>query len=116
MTLTSPQRWTIQRGKFWVEGGTWASVFTLVTTPIGLHADLLFFNGSGASSVYTNIFTGVTNSDMQLLATRCYLNGSAIATDGAIETGFGTTVDIDLAECYYSGDATTEGGLLVVLD
>lgn len=116
LTLTSPARWLIQRGDFIVEGGTWASVVTFATTPIGMRCDLLWFNGSGTSSVYTNIFTGVANSNMQLLATRLYLNGSAIATDGAIETTFGTATDIDLAECFYSGDATTQGGLLAVLD
>lgn len=116
ITATSPARWVIQRGDFICEGGTWASVFTLATTPIGNRADLLFFNGSGASSVYTAIFTGATDADMQILVTRCYLNGSAIATDGAIETGFGTTADIDLAECYYSGDSAAQGGLLAVLD
>ena len=114
-TLVSPQRWLVQRGHFWVEGGTWASVFTFSTTPIGNLFDQLWFNGSGASSAYTNLITGVANSDMQLMATRVYVNGTALATATAIETTFGTTGDIDIADCVQTGDATTEGGTLITL-
>jgi len=115
LTLTSPQRWVMQDGDFWVEGGTWATAATFATTPIGNIFRRLHVNGSGASSVLTNFVTGVANSDMQLMMTNVFVNGTLMTTASAIETTFGTATDIDIAECYQTGDATGEGGVAIAL-
>jgi hypothetical protein len=65
--------------------------------------------------VFTNIFTGIANVNGQLMISDCRVDGTALATSGDIEATFGTTTDIELTENYKSGDATTEGGILLVL-
>lgn len=115
LTAVSPQRWVIRNGIIWVEGGTWASAITFGTTPIGNLVDNIHVLGSGASSALTNFYTGATNKDMQITMTRVFVNGTLMSTASAIETGCGTTGDIDIAECYQTGDATGEGGVSIAL-
>jgi hypothetical protein len=119
-TLTSPQRWTWQDCDFTVglTGIAWATVFTFVTSALGNVARRLMFTTAGGATpaVFTKIFTGIANVNGQLFFHNSFLNGTALAADGDIETTFGTTTDIDISEVYYSGDATTEGGVLAVLD
>lgn len=118
-TLASGTRWTIEYSDFLVALTTvaWASVITLSGTPLGNIVRNCTFRGEGGATpaVFTNIFTGVANVNGQLQVQDCRIDGTALATATAIETGFGTTTDIELAENYQTGDATTEGGVLITL-
>lgn len=117
-TLVSPLRWTWQDCDFSVgiTAIAWASVFTWTTSALGLIMRRCTFNSDGGATqaVYTNIVTGIANLNGQLFVHDCRINGSGIGAT-AFETTFGTTTDIEYAENYYSGDATTEGGVLMVL-
>jgi hypothetical protein len=118
-TLTSSKRWTVQDCDFVVglTGVAWASVFTFVTSALGNIVRRCCFRGAGGATaaVFTNIFTGIVNVNGQLMAYQNFIDGTALATATAIETTFGTTTDIELAENYQAGDATTEGGTLITL-
>jgi len=118
-TLTSAQRWTWQDCDFTVglSGIAWATVMTFLTSMLGSKARRLNFNTAGGATpaVYTAIFTGIANVNSQLMVTDCRVNGSSVSAGTAIETTFGTTTDIELAENYLTGDATTEGGVLITL-
>ncbi len=118
-TLASPLRWVWQDCDFTVglTAVAWASVFTFTTSALGLIARRCYFRGAGGATaaVFTNIFTGIANVNGQLMVSDCRVDGTALATAGDIETTFGTTTDIELIENYLSGDATTEGGVLVKL-
>lgn len=118
-TLASSLRWVWQDCDFTVglNGIAWASVITFTTSALGNIMRRCFFTTAGGATpaVFTNALTGIANVNGQILVTDCRLNGTAFSAGTAIETTFGTTTDIDLAENYFSGDATTEGGVLVVL-
>mgnify|MGYP001560779651 CR=1 FL=1 len=118
-TLTSCQRWMFQDNDFYVglTGVAWESVFTFVTSALGMVARWNMFRGCGGSTpaTFTNIFTGVANVNGQLMAYQNFIDGTALATASAIETTFGTTTDIELAENYQTGDATLEGGIVIAL-
>jgi hypothetical protein len=118
-TLASSQRHVWQDCDFMVGLTTvaWASVFTFTTSALGNIARRCFFRSAGGATpaVFTNIFTGIANVNSQLMVTDCRIDGTALATATAIETTFGTQTDIELTENYQTGDATTEGGVLVVL-
>jgi hypothetical protein len=118
-TLASPLRWVWQDCDFMVglTAVAWASVFTFTTSALGNIARRCFFRGCGGATaaVFTNIFTGIANVNGQLMISDCRVDGTALATSGDIEATFGTTTDIELTENYKSGDATTEGGILLVL-
>lgn len=118
-TLTSSQRWLWQDCDFMVGLTTvaWASVFTFLTSALGNIARRLYFRGTGGATpaVFTNIFTGVADINGQLMVSDCRVDGTALATATAIETTFGTTTDIEIAETYQTGDATTQGGVLITL-
>lgn len=117
--LTSSVRWTVQDCDFYVNLTTvaWASVVTFTTSALGNIFRGCTFRGCGGATaaVFTKIFTGVANVNGQLLVTDCRIDGTALSTGTDIETTFGTTTDIELIENYKSGDATTEGGTLIVL-
>ena len=119
LTLTSSQRWIVQDCDFVVglTGVAWASVITFVTSALGNIVRRCCFRGSGGATaaVFTNIFTGIANVNGQLMAYSNFIDGTALATATALETTFGTTTDIELAENYQSGDATTEAGTVVKL-
>lgn len=118
-TLDSPTRWVVQDSDFYVNitAIAWASVFTFTTTALGNVVRRNMFRGCGGATaaVFTNIFTGIANVNGQLMAYLNFVDGTAQATATDIETTFGTTTDIELAENYQTGDATTEGGKLIVL-
>lgn len=118
-TLTSSQRWVWEDCDFMVgiTAIAWASVFTFLTSALGHIARRLYFRGCGGATpaVYTKIFTGIADINGQLMVTDCRVDGTALATAGDIEATFGTTTDIEVAENYQTGDATTEGGVLVKL-
>ena len=117
-TLVDARRWTWDRCQFSVVGPTitWESVFTFVTTAslgcVVKNCD--FGSGGGANGLITNIFTGMAGGSI-VLVRNCYINGTSMPTAGNIETGFDGTVGIELAENYLTGDATTEGGVLIKL-
>lgn len=117
-TLSDARRLTVDRCQFSVVGPTitWASLFTFATTAslgcIVKNCD--FGSGGGANGLITNVFTGMAGGSI-LLVRNCYLNGTSTPTATNIETGFDATVGIELAENYITGDATTQGGLLIVL-
>lgn len=117
-TLDSPLRWLWQDCDFMVGLTTvaWASVFTFLTTALGNICRRCYFRGTGGATpaVFTNIFTGIANVNGQLMVSDCRVDGTAIAGT-AVETTFGTTTDIEYAENYLTGDATTEGGTLITL-
>ena len=118
-TLTSCQRWVIQDNDFYVglTGVAWESVFTFLTSALGMVARRNMFRGCGGATpaLFTNIFTGVANVNGQLMAYQNYIDGTALATASAIETTFGTATDIELADNYQTGDATGEGGVVIAL-
>ena len=68
-----------------------------------------------ATAVFTNIFTGLAATKGQLKVSDCRVDGTALATATAIETGFGATENIEIVETYLTGDATTQGGVLITL-
>ncbi len=117
-TLASPLRWVWQDCDFTVGLTTvaWASVFTFTTSALGNVMRRCFFRGAGGATaaVFTNVVTGIANVNGQLMVTDCRIDGTAVGAT-AFETTFGTTTDIEFAENYNTGDATTEGGLLAVL-
>jgi hypothetical protein len=119
-TLASPLRWVWQDCDFSVgiTAIAWASVFTFATSALGLIMRRCNFNSAGGATpaVYTNVVTGIANVNCQLFVHDCRVNGTAVSgTAGTgFETTFGTTTDLEYAENYYSGDATTEGGVLMV--
>ncbi len=118
-TLASPLRWVWQDCDFYVSitAIAWASVMTFTTSALGLMVRRCFFRGCGGATpaVFTNIFTGIANVNGQLLVANCIVDGTALATATDIETTFGTTTDIELAENYQTEDDTTKGGTLVKL-
>ena len=71
--------------------------------------------GGATSSVLTNFITGVANVNQQVTLFDVVISGSVMGTAGDIEVTFGTTTDIDIAECYLTGDATGEGGVAIAL-
>ena len=113
-TWTTATRWVVQHSIFCTMTASYASVFTLATDCTGNVVRDCDFTAD-VDGTYTNIFTGAANENGQLSVLRCYVNGTALATAGDIETGFGTATDIEIAECYQTGDATTEGGTLIKL-
>lgn len=118
-TIDSPLRWIWRDCDFTVglTGIAWASVFTFATSALGNLAQRCVFTTAGGATpaVFTKIFTGIANVNGQLFIHDCRVNGTSVAAGTDIETTFGTATDIDLAENYLSGDATTEGGTLLVL-
>lgn len=118
-TLASPLRWVWQDCDFTVglSAVAWASVFTFATSALGLIARRCYFRGAGGATaaVFTNIFTGIANVNGQLMVSDCRVDGTAMSTGTDIETTFGTQTDIELVENYLSGDATTEGGVIIKL-
>lgn len=113
-TLAGAQRWAFYKLWLRIGGGTWASAFTFTGASRGNNADLIFTIADSGSSLLTNLFTGAAGANM-LNATRIYMNGTLTPTATNIETGFDATTGIDIAECYVTGDATTQGGTLVTL-
>lgn len=115
--LTTATRWVIQDNDFYVNitAIAWASVITMASS-LGVVARRNMFRGCGGATpaVFTNIFTGDATKG-SLLAYLNFVDGTALATATAIETGFSATVSSELAENYQSGDATTEGGVLIKL-
>ena len=92
------------------QAGTWA---TTVTQEAGCLKNVFarcWWIGVGA---ITNSFTGTNAGGDSAIAAYCTTDGTAQAAT-ALETGYGTTVEFEQAENYTSGDATTEGGILVV--
>ena len=112
-TWTTATRWIVQDSTFCTMTASYATVFTLATSCVGNIVRRCYFTADN-DGTYTNIFTGQANSDGQLLVAKCIVNGTTIAGT-AVETGFGTTTDIEYAENYLTGDATTEGGTLITL-
>lgn len=107
--------WKFSDCEFIVDGGTWASVITFLTTASqGCQVLGSRTVAAGASSLITNVFTGMAGANM-LKVLDFRMDGTATPTAGNIETGFDATTGIELAECYITGDATTQGGLLIVL-
>ena len=118
-TLTSPVRWVWQRNDFMVGLTTiaWASVFTFATTPLGNIMRYNTFRGCGGATpaVFTNLVTGVANSNGQLMFYGNFIDGTALTTASSFETTFGTATDIEVAENYVTGDLAGEGGAVVAL-
>ena len=110
-TLDGAVAWEIRDCTFLTRVASYATVFTLGTNCEGVLVTNCHFLAD-ADGTYTNIFTGETNSDQQLFVTYCIFSGTAISSLDAIETGFGTTQDIEIAENYQTGDATTETGVV----
>lgn len=119
LTLTSSERWIVQDCDFTVglTGVAWASVFTFATSALGNVIRRCMFRGAGGATpaVFTNIVTGVANVNGQLMFYGNYIDGTALATASGIETTFGTTLDIEVADNHQSGDASGEGGVLIAL-
>lgn len=113
-TLATATRWIVRNCVFCTMTASYASTFTLSTACVGNIVHNCFFTADD-DGTYTKIFTGAANENGQLLVAYCTVNGTALATATDIETGFGTTTDIELAENYQTGDATTEGGTLIKL-
>lgn len=113
-TWTTATRWVVEDCIVHTMTASYASVFTLATNCVGNIVRRCYFTGD-ADGTFTNIFTGATNENKQLLVADCIVDGTALATATAIETGFGTTTDIEIVNCYQTGDATTEGGTLILL-
>lgn len=113
-TWATATRWIVEDCDFTTLTASYATVFTLATSCVGNIVRRCYFTAD-ADGTYTNIFTGAANEDQQLLVAYCIVNGTALATATAIETGFGTTTDIELVENYQTGDATTQGGVLITL-
>jgi hypothetical protein len=113
-TWATARHWQVQFCEFMTKVASYATAFTLATNCQGNSVNNCYFNGD-ADGTYTNIFTGAANENGQLSLLDNRVNGTALATATAIETGFGTTTDIELAENYLTGDATTQGGVLIVL-
>ena len=118
-TLASSQRWMWQDCEFYVGLTTtaWASVMTFTTSALGNIIRRSTFRGCGGSTpaVFTNLITGVANVNGQLMFIASYVDGTALSTASAIETTFGTTTDIEIADVMQTGDATAEGGVLIAL-
>ena len=114
-TLTTAKYWEWDRVKFITETASYASVFTLATSCVGNELKEAVFIGD-ADGTYTNIVTGATNENQQLIVTGpVVFSGTALATASNFETGFGTTTDIEIARVWQTGDASGEGGLEVSL-
>lgn len=113
-TWATATGWVVRACEFVTKVASYATVFTLATNCQNNVIEDCYFNAD-ADGTYTNICTGAANENGQLTLLRNYVNGTALATATAIETGFGTTTDIELAENYQTGDATTQGGVLITL-
>jgi len=113
-TWATAVRWLVAHCEFHTEVASYATAFTMATNSVGNIVSRCRFSAD-ADGTYTNIFTGAANENQQLLVEYCVVNGTALSTGTDIETGFGTTTDIELVENYLTGDATGEGGVLIVL-
>lgn len=113
-TWTTALHWLVRRCHFMTKVASYATVFTLATNCEGNVVEDCTFTAD-ADGTYTNIFTGATNENGQLLVKDCTINGTALATATAIETGFGTTTDIEIANCVQTGDASGDGGVAITL-
>lgn len=113
-TWATATRWHVMNSEFHTEVASFATAFTMATNSVGNIVSRCRFSAD-ADGTFTNIFTGAANENQQLLVEYCVVNGTALSTGTDIETGFGTTTDIELVENYLTGDATTEGGVLIVL-
>ena len=98
----------LERSRFISDASTWARAILTAGTTLYGHADMCHFGGRG---LITTLVVGATGAD-QWMMTRCYMNPDAYTN---IETGFDATLAIQLAECYNTGDAATQGGTLTVL-
>jgi hypothetical protein len=112
-TWATATRWLVRDSIFHTMTASYASVFTLATSCVGNIVQRCVFGGD-ADGTYTNIFTGAANENAQLYVLDCRVSGTTVAGT-SVETGFGTTTDIEYAENFLTGDATTEGGALIVL-
>jgi len=113
-TLATAVRWQFQDLYFLTEVASYATVFTLATNCVGNIARRCYFLGD-ADGTYTNLFTGAANENQQLMLDEIVVSGTALATASGIETGFGTTTDIEINRCWQTGDATLEGGVEIAL-
>lgn len=113
-TWADARYWEVRNSTFLTLVASYATVFTLSAACVGNIVRNCYFTAD-ADGTFTNIFTGAANEDGQLLVAYNMVNGTALATATAIETGFGTTTDIELVENYQTQDATTQGGTLIVL-
>lgn len=111
MEITLTDNLVATGNSFVSDAGTWANVILTSATTLSAHFDLNFLLGRGA---VTNMFTGVAGAD-QVVCTRLYVSGGVLATATAVETGFDATLGFDIAESYQTGDATTQGGTLILL-
>ena len=111
-------QWIVRRCNFIVEGATitWVTCVLFETTAAkGMSIEHCHFgSGGGANGLITNPITGMAGGSI-LRMMYCTMDGTSTPTAGNIETGFDATVGIELVECYITGDATTQGGLLIVL-
>lgn len=113
-TWATAVRWRIMNSEFHTEVASYATVITMATNSVGNILSRCRFSAD-ADGTYTNILTGAANENQQVLAEYNVVSGTALATGTDFETGFGTTTDIEMVENYLTGDATTEGGVLIVL-
>jgi hypothetical protein len=113
-TWTTALHWIVQDCYFLTKVASYATVFTLATACQGNLIQRCVFTAD-ADGTFTKIATGATNENGQLTIAYCTINGTALATVTDIETGFGTTTDIEIVENYQTGDATGQGGTLITL-
>lgn len=109
-TLEGAIEWTFRDLQFYTKVASYPTCFTLGTNCEGCFGERLAFWGD-ADGTFTRLITGETNSDAQMLWWDCVYSDKAMATLDAIETGFGTDLDFQVAQVWQATSDAAQSGI-----